>query len=664
MSKPSRRGGSGSKSSDRSRRWLKNDDAVAPAGVEVQEDVAGKSQSGDATTIHGVGANRMRHARTHARSYSNVADMRRRQRLPGERNAYPLLAMAILLLAVAGLTGPRTADAAPVPGRGERCAPADIALVLDSTSSMDPAIADVKEDLALLTTAIEEETAGDYRLALVDFGRGVEVHVPFAPNNADAVRSALPALRQDGDNFNEPEAWDEALRTVVEGRLAANVPEGVQVGDFRPQFRPEAKKIVLLVTDARPAGFDDRFDEASPSPDAESAREVARAAQDAGIRIVTVFIRNGNHEEEAAPILELVAGITGAPYLETLDNASNLAEGLELAVTTCAADTDGDGLFDDWETDGYDANGDGIVDLDLPAMGADPMHKDLFLQVDWMPGRRAARCRFLQYCERTDDPQLPSTDALAEVGDAFARAPVSNPDREDGIKLHIDAGRLTPDRYGVPEGFRQGGEAGTYRHLLYQPDVDAEEVTSQMSKLRMLELGEGRSAGFTWAYYGHVVAIDERSRSDLLGYAPGTPGDKVFISGLLMTETREESLTLFHELGHTLGLRHGGDDDINYKPNYPSVMNYEFALGDGVPTDDGPVLDFSSYDFAPLDESELDEDAGVQPLPTSALPVGLRSRHRCEARGSSIPILPKQRVRDRRPGQLGLRCGHWRDGGR
>ena len=39
--------------------------------------------------------------------------------------------------------------------------------------------------------------------------------------------------------------------------------------------------------------------------------------------------------------------------------------------------------------------------------------------------------------------------------------------------------------------------------------------------------------------------------------------------------TPEERMgTFMHELGHTLGLDHGGDDTISFKPNYNSVMNY------------------------------------------------------------------------------------------
>ena len=44
-----------------------------------------------------------------------------------------------------------------------------------------------------------------------------------------------------------------------------------------------------------------------------------------------------------------------------------------------------------------------------------------------------------------------------------------------------------------------------------------------------------------------------------------------------------QSSTIMHELGHNLGLQHGGSDDVNYKPNYLSVMNYLYSLY-GLPT--------------------------------------------------------------------------------
>ena len=38
--------------------------------------------------------------------------------------------------------------------------------------------------------------------------------------------------------------------------------------------------------------------------------------------------------------------------------------------------------------------------------------------------------------------------------------------------------------------------------------------------------------------------------------------------------TDEQAGTFMHELGHTLGLRHGGGDGENCKPNYLSIMSY------------------------------------------------------------------------------------------
>lgn len=45
--------------------------------------------------------------------------------------------------------------------------------------------------------------------------------------------------------------------------------------------------------------------------------------------------------------------------------------------------------------------------------------------------------------------------------------------------------------------------------------------------------------------------------------------------------------TFIHELGHNLGLRHGGDEDVNLKPNYVSTMNYLYESLDVQNQSDG-----------------------------------------------------------------------------
>ena len=107
-------------------------------------------------------------------------------------------------------------------------------------------------------------------------------------------------------------------------------------------------------------------------------------------------------------------------------------------------DSDGDGLYDYWEMYGYDADGDGVVDVDLPAMGAKWNHKDLFLELDLVAPVR-----------------LDNDDILA-MKKAFAAAPIDagtlastlahgrdarpNPDGLPGINLHVDTGRAVSPR--------------------------------------------------------------------------------------------------------------------------------------------------------------------------------------------------------------------------
>jgi hypothetical protein len=100
--------------------------------------------------------------------------------------------------------------------------------------------------------------------------------------------------------------------------------------------------------------------------------------------------------------------------------------GLEVAIPTQCTDSDGDGLCDDWETNGLTVIVNGVpVFIDLPAMGADPKHKDIFIQADYMvdPGF----CFPLIGCffGHTHQPKLAG---VALVTQAFANAPVNNPD--------------------------------------------------------------------------------------------------------------------------------------------------------------------------------------------------------------------------------------------
>ncbi|MFN8150289.1 MAG: VWA domain-containing protein [Solirubrobacterales bacterium] len=521
------------------------------------------------------------------------------------------------------------AQVAPPTTEDGTCAPLDVAIVLDTSGSMDPAIANVKRGIGSLIDEIERASGGDYRIALIDFGIEVTVHVPFSDQNGDEVRKEIRPLSQDGGDLPEP--WDEALETVIDGRSEKDLR--IQNGDFSEPFRPQAEKLIVLVTDALPAGVDDSFSQS----DFDHAFSEGAAAAESDIRISSLFVPNGNDQgQRAADALETTAEASGGTYFETAENGSNLADGVNLAVSACAEDTDRDGLFDRWEEDGYDADGDGEIDVDLPAMGADPMHKDLFIQVGWMQPDGARPC-ILFFCPGgADGPHPPSTAALERIVNAYANAPVQNPDGEDGISAHFDAGAFTPDS-GIPPDLREPAPLGHEDVAIKgsEPSVEDEDrVFRQLAK----RFPQDRRALFTFVAYVHDIETPENG---YLGLASAVPGDTVMIAGRRMDDSQKESATLFHELGHTLGLRHGGDDDVNGKPNYLSVMNYDNTFPGGIQIGDKVVIDYSAWDLPDLDERKLDEGAGISdafepidprqmdPPSEVPLPEGIQARYHC-----------------------------------
>jgi hypothetical protein len=95
-------------------------------------------------------------------------------------------------------------------------------------------------------------------------------------------------------------------------------------------------------------------------------------------------------------------------------------------------DNDCDQLADEWETTGYDVNGDNIVDLTFP--GANPNHKDIFLEIDYMTHH------------------IPRSGVVEAVRTAFANVPnalVSNPDNLPGIKLNFIVNEQIPHQNSI-----------------------------------------------------------------------------------------------------------------------------------------------------------------------------------------------------------------------
>jgi hypothetical protein len=272
-------------------------------------------------------------------------------------------------------------------------------------------------------------------------------------------------------------------------------------------------------------------------------------------------------------------------------------------------DTDGDGLYDEWETNGIDADRDGDVDLDLsaPPYGADPDHKDIFVEVDWMS------CALNPPCAPGDVAShelLPG--ASTAVVAAFANAPVPNPDGTTGIRLHILPSEGVPEQPvlgGLEAVFalRDGGAAACDGLLGSAGDRSSANCAAILAAHRLSfhyafllhELGVERRSGYG-RIYGNVFSVH-------LHAAPlmGQP-DPIQLGGGLQ---EMQASVFMHELGHNLGLHHGGrDDPDNCKPNYLSVMNYPYT---SLAADPNRPLDFSREALPDLDELSLDETLGI-----------------------------------------------------
>lgn len=92
-------------------------------------------------------------------------------------------------------------------------------------------------------------------------------------------------------------------------------------------------------------------------------------------------------------------------------------------------DRDGDGLWDDWEESGIDMQFDGVVDLPLNAapFNANPDHKDVYLEIDWMVGTdgHSHAPVFDPACDPVRDPLslACSASVVPRLVAAFANAP-------------------------------------------------------------------------------------------------------------------------------------------------------------------------------------------------------------------------------------------------
>ena len=214
------------------------------------------------------------------------------------------------------------------------CGPMDVAFVVDVTGSMQPPIDNVKAAIPQLLDQVVAASAGDWRAELVVFHDDVNVQVPFTRNRND-ITSAVQSLFAFGGN-NEPEASDEALRTTID----ALGPRPGQTGTALP-FRDGVVKIIVLITDAHPGGFDDTY---TVGVDDVNANQRALDAAAASIKISAVYVPSGG-----APVADIVAIMqnyaarSNGIYLQTQPNGIGTADAIREIISACGGGPTPDG---------------------------------------------------------------------------------------------------------------------------------------------------------------------------------------------------------------------------------------------------------------------------------------------------------------------------------
>ena len=253
-----------------------------------------------------------------------------------------------------------------------------------------------------------------------------------------------------------------------------------------------------------------------------------------------------------------------------------------------SGDLDGDRIPDRVELLGM-RDGEGDLVFNLKARGASPCRKDVVVEVDHMTGHAPEQPALDNAVDTFDD---------AEEVEPVAGCPYDGASAETGINLIVDEtdpadqeeialeSPLAPKRLEELIDDHKTLDAPFVRYSLWVDDyvTGTDDDGDPISPAGQAGRGD-HDLDF-------VVALDGKTN-----VAP--------TAGL-------HEATFLHELGHSLGLDHGGetDDLMNCKPNYLSVMNYAFR--DGIPTPGpGIVIDFSHTALPTIDEAALDEKAGI-----------------------------------------------------
>lgn len=313
-------------------------------------------------------------------------------------------------------------------------------------------------------------------------------------------------------------------------------------------------------------------------------------------------------------MIKILLIFVAIPFLSSLgfSNAS-------IQDTSCIeseVDLDGDGILNSLEESGIDINNDNVTDLNLSII-SDPLHKDIFVELDYMQNH------------------LPNQTGMNDIVKAFKDAPVCNPDGQNGIDLHIIVDDV------VPHDSVTLIECSERKNVLFsEPSENPGDNWTEIQNIKKNYFGtikeraddnnrnilDAKNSIYYYGIFIHqinnvadsgcahdmerlfVVSLGNESwwqLKDVIGMDPHTNDTK--------SDAKFHARSLMHELGHTLGLVHGGNsslNDLNYKPNYLSVMNYLYLFPDSR-MENVSFLDYSGCALPDINEVMTNYSKGI-----------------------------------------------------